>query len=239
MVVDPLNPLDQGDARQHERRANCRDGDVRAFSGQMLPDQQDHDEADGRDQRDEPGVREHGGSALELVDAVEVRAVHVAVDQQHDGQADAHLGGGDRDDEQGEHLARDLLRERGERDEVDIDGVEHQLDRQQHEDAVTAGQHAVDAGAEQERAEDEILVQRHGQSLRAMTTAPTSAASSSIETTSKGTTKLRKIESATGPVRLTRSSSSESLISSWPNAFTSNAIRTPKRKMATTAAGQR
>src|SRR5215471_12636148 len=217
MVVDPLNPLDQGDARQHERRAHCRDGDVRAFSGQMLPDQQDHDEADGRDQRDE----------------------HVAVDQQHDGQADAHLGGGDRDDEQSEHLARDLLRERGERNEVDIDGVEHQLDRQQHEDAVTAGQHAVDAGAEQERAEDEILVQRHGQSLRAMTTAPTSAASSSIETTSKGTTKLRKIESATGPVRLTRNSWSDSLISSWPNAFTSNAIRTPKRKMATTAAGQR
>src|SRR5205807_8288816 len=92
---------------------------------------------------------------------------------------------------------------------------------------------------EQGSAEDEVLVQRHRQSLRAMTTAPTSAASSSIETTSKGTTKLRKIESATGPVRLARSSSSESLMLSCPNAFTRSAMSTPRRKTATMAAGQR
>src|SRR5262249_28513167 len=100
-------------------------------------------------------------SALQLVDAVEIRTAQVSVDEQHDRQAHAHLGGGDRDHEEGEHLAGDVAREGGERDQVDVDGVEHELDRQQHEDAVAPGEHAVDAAAEEECAQDEVLVERH------------------------------------------------------------------------------
>src|ERR1041385_272455 len=44
-------------------------------------------------------------SALHEVDLVEVDADPVAVDEQDDGQADADLGGGDGDDEEGEDLA--------------------------------------------------------------------------------------------------------------------------------------
>src|SRR4051794_24164880 len=62
-------------------------------------------------------------SALHLVDFVEIRAVRVAVDQQHDRKADADLGGGDGDHEQGEHLAGDRGAEGGERDEVEVDRV--------------------------------------------------------------------------------------------------------------------
>ena len=40
-----------------------------------------------------------------------------------------------------------------ERDEVEVDRVEHQLDGHQHQDRVAAGQHAVDADAEQQRGE--------------------------------------------------------------------------------------
>ena len=79
-------------------------------------------------------------------------AVRVAVDEQHDRQADADLGGRDRDDEQREHLAGDRVVERRERDEVDVHRVEHELDAHEHEHGVLAREHAVDAGAEQERA---------------------------------------------------------------------------------------
>ena len=74
-----------------------------------------------------------------------------------------------------------------ERDQVDVHRVEHQLDAHEHEHAVAPGEHAVDADAEQDRGEDEELVEDH-QSLRAITTAPTSAASRRIETISNGTT---------------------------------------------------
>ena len=58
-------------------------------------------------ERDDPGVSRARASALQLVDLVEVGAVQVAVDEQHDRETDADLGGGDRDDEEREHLARD------------------------------------------------------------------------------------------------------------------------------------
>ena len=51
--------------------------------------------------------------------------------------------------------------------------------------AVAAGEHAVDADAEQDRAEEEELVEQH-QSRLARTMAPMRAASSSTDTTSNG-----------------------------------------------------
>src|SRR5262245_41680859 len=55
-------------------------------------------------------------SALQLVDFVEVGGALVAIDQQHDGEANTHFGRGDRDDEQREDLAGDVAAECGERD---------------------------------------------------------------------------------------------------------------------------
>ena len=116
--------------------------------------------------------------------------VPVAVDEQDDGQAHADLGGGDGDDEQGEDLAGDgsgVVPQGAEGDQVDVDGVEDQLDRHEHEHAVPAGEHAVDADAEQDGAEEQELVERtSAQSLLARTMAPTRAASRSTDTTSKG-----------------------------------------------------
>src|SRR2546426_4129874 len=71
-------------------------------------------------------------SALHEVDLVEVDADPVAVDEQDDGQADADLGGGDGDHEQGEDLAGGGVEAGGGRHQVDVHGVEHQLDA--HED---------------------------------------------------------------------------------------------------------
>src|SRR4051794_24359807 len=76
---------------------------------------------------------------LQRVDLGEVDRVQVAVDDQDDRQADTDLGGGDGDDEQGEDLPGDVVVEGAERDEVDVDGGEDELDRHQHEHAVLAG----------------------------------------------------------------------------------------------------
>src|SRR5207245_4046179 len=61
-----------------------------------------------------PGCAEH--SPFEQAHLVDVDRLAVAVDQDHDGQADADLRGGDRNDEQGEDLPAcacvvELLRE--------------------------------------------------------------------------------------------------------------------------------
>src|SRR5919197_1069695 len=69
-------------------------------------------------------------SPLQQVDLVDVDGLSVAVDQDHDGQADADLGRGHGDHEQREHLAGEqaLLQELREGDQVDVDGVQHELD---------------------------------------------------------------------------------------------------------------
>src|SRR3954466_4399087 len=100
-------------------------------------------------------------STLHEVDLGEVDRATVAVDEQDDGQSDADLGGGDGDDEQGEDLAGGRAAVGPEGDEVDVDGVEDQLDRHQDQHAVLPGEDAVDAGGEQERSQEEELVEVH------------------------------------------------------------------------------
>ena len=70
---------------------------------------------------------------------------------------------------------------------------------------VLARQHAVDAGTEQERAEEEELVEQHvAQSFLARTTAPMSAPSSSMPTTSNGMMYVRNSAFVTSAVRIGR-----------------------------------
>src|SRR5579862_3086565 len=173
-------------------------------------------------------------SALQRVDVVEVGTMKVAVDQQHDREADADFRGGDREHEQREHLAGDRVVERPERDEVDVDRGEHQLDAHQHEHGVLARQNAIDPGAEEERSEQQELVEQH-QSRLARTTAPISAPSKSTPTTSNGIRYVRKIAFVTswvwiGPLRL---------ISTPWNVCTSRPPRMPARNNDAAAAGHR
>src|SRR6185437_11491006 len=129
--------------------------------------------------------RKNIASALQHVDVVEVGAVEVPVDEQHDREAYADFRGRDRQHEQREHLPDRRVVERAERDQVEVHRGEHELDAHQHEHGVPARQHAVDARAEQERGEEEELVEEH-QSRLARTTAPTSALSKSTPATSNG-----------------------------------------------------
>ncbi len=57
-------------------------------------------------------------------------------------------------------------RKRAEGDEVDVDGVEHQLDAEQDPDGVAPGEHAEEADGEHESGQGEIGVERHRASRR-------------------------------------------------------------------------
>src|SRR4051812_26477737 len=170
-------------------------------------------------------------SALQQIGFGDVDRAPVAVDEQHDCQADTDLGGGDGDDEQGEDLPGGGAFEGSEGDQVDVDGVEDELDRHQDEHTVLAGQHAVDARAEEEGRQQEILEQIH-QSRLAMTTAPTRAASRTTDTTSKGMTNLAKMSSPTAAVRWVSVGSS---LTPWKASY-STVPSAPARNRATTAA---
>lgn len=93
--------------------------------------------------------------AFQQVDVFQVDRVARAVDRDDQSQADCGLRGRDRQHEDGEDLARHLLRHdvAVEGHQVDIDCVEQQLDAHQHGDGVAAGQRAVKTDAEQSSAD--------------------------------------------------------------------------------------
>src|SRR5690554_4529327 len=155
------------------------------------------------------------------VQFVDVGGLAIAEDHQDDGQADPHLGGRHRDHEEGEHLTYRLRRAPHgfEDDEVDVDGRQHQLDREEHHHRVASHQQSVDTGGEQGRGQDQELIGDHTdlrisssngvRSRRAMVTPPTRAASRMKPTISKSTTNRPTNASASvavsvsSPTRLT------------------------------------
>src|SRR2546430_3487975 len=139
----------------------------------------------------------------EQVGFLQVDGAEGRVDGEHDGERDGRLGRSQHDHEDREHLPGDLSRALHvmiEGDEVHVGGVEDQFDAHEDPHRVAPGDHRHHAEREQRRADDEEMGQANGGhsstvsecsliSLRAMITAPTSAASSTTETTSNGSRK--------------------------------------------------
>src|SRR5688572_28680221 len=73
-----------------------------------------------------------------------VRAERLAVAEQRDHQRQAHgrLGGRDGHDEEGDDLSVDRAPVAADGDERQVDGVEHDLDGEQHRDQVAPQEHA-------------------------------------------------------------------------------------------------
>src|SRR5258708_15417291 len=95
-----------------------------------------------------------------------------------DREPDRRFRGGHRHHEEDDDLAVGTAMRPAEGDERQVDGVEHDLDRQQDRDQVAPNEHAGRADAEQHRRQHEVVVQRRvhrNSSLRASTTAPTIA----------------------------------------------------------------
>src|SRR3954469_16788339 len=100
-------------------------------------------------------------SALQLPQLVDVDRQPTAVDRDDEPEADAHLAGGDDHDDDREDLAVDVPPHAGKRDERDVRRVEHQLEAQQDDERVAAGENAAGADAEDERRDDEEPGQAH------------------------------------------------------------------------------
>src|ERR1019366_5736772 len=139
-------------------------------------------------------------TAESIASALEVRRIRqadgllVAVDRDHEGHAHRGLGGRHGDREEDEDDARGRRgggAEAPERDEVQVRGVEHELEPQEDDDGVAARQGAREPDGEEQAREDQAQLQRaHGwspglscASFAASTTAPRSADVRSTPTT--------------------------------------------------------
>src|ERR1700688_223711 len=95
-----------------------------------------------------------------LVRALPFQQVHfvgkygiaVAEKGDDDAEADGSFCGSVRDDKQSEDLSRDITENAGEKDQVDIDGVEDEFDGHQDDDNVAARDHANASDQKQRQA---------------------------------------------------------------------------------------
>src|SRR5579871_937902 len=121
---------------------------------------------------------------------VDVDRLFVPVERENDPEADGRFRRRDRDHEDGEHLADLVLQLRRERDEVDVDRVQDQLDRHEDDDDVAPHHHAGYADDEERRGQQHVVSGCNHRvihsSLFASTMAPIIATSSSMDATSNG-----------------------------------------------------
>src|SRR5579862_1660891 len=82
---------------------------------------------------------------------VDVEGHPAAGQRDHEAEPDDHLGRGHRHDDQREDLARGLAHLARERDQRQVAGVQHDLDREQQHDRAAPGEHAEQTDPEQHR----------------------------------------------------------------------------------------
>ena len=108
-ALDPVDPLDGGHDRQHERRADGTDADLgAACSGIRFPKKRIRRNETAGSAGMIQAWSSTEQSALQLVDFVEIGRALVAVDQEDDGETHPDFGRCDGDDEQREHLPGDV-----------------------------------------------------------------------------------------------------------------------------------
>src|SRR5262245_51277984 len=99
--------------------------------------------------------------SLQVLGAFDIDRREVVVEVEEDGQGDGGFGGGQDNHEYGKHLAGEgsgigIEGETIERDEVDVGGVEDQLNTHQDTDGVALDEDGEDAADEKDRAEHQI-----------------------------------------------------------------------------------
>src|ERR1700731_3994157 len=127
----------------------------------------------------------------------------MAESRDDDAETDGRFGRRDRHYEKDDHLTVHRSEPAAERDEGKIHGIEHQLDRHEHHENVAADDHARYADGEDDRAQRHHVGERNHDAIfstargcgcssatgirRASAIEPTTAATTSIEVTSKAT----------------------------------------------------
>src|SRR5690606_34994287 len=96
--------------------------------------------------------------ALHHVDVFDGDGAAITEVDDDDSQANGNFGRSYGQDKQGKYLSDQIAQECGERDQVDVDGEQHQLDRQQDDDHVLAVEEdAEDSEREQARGNCQIM----------------------------------------------------------------------------------
>src|SRR3954469_19402291 len=171
-----------------------------------------------------PSAKEKAGSrpprsrgwVLEEVEVVGGCTATTTEDGDDDAESDRDLGGRDRQHEEHDHLAANVVERAGERHEREVHRVEHELDAHEHHQHVAPGEEADRADGEEQRGEHEVVVggdvergerQGHGASSmttssawrlrRASTTAPITESTSSAAVISNGHRKSVNSDRAT------------------------------------------
>src|SRR6202012_1131185 len=106
-------------------------------------------------------IRCFSASALEQVGVVDRSRFTGAENRHDDGQSDHHLAGGDDHREERHHLAVEVAVQPGERDEGQVDRVEHQLDAHEHHNRVAPQQDTGSTDGEQQRREIHVILRIH------------------------------------------------------------------------------
>src|SRR5262245_44173927 len=107
------------------------------------------------------GISDSTGSPLERRERFGIERLAVPEEPDHERQADGGLGGGDGHDEERDDLSVHRPELAAERNERQVRGVQHDLDRQEQRDQVTAHKDAGRADREQQTGEDEVMLERH------------------------------------------------------------------------------
>src|SRR3954463_5425795 len=102
-------------------------------------------------------------SALHQIDVLNRDRATVAEIDHQDGETDRSFSGGDSEHQKREDLADDVAEKGRERNEVDVDGEQDQLDRHQDDDDVLAVQEdAENAEREQDRGDRQVVTEANG-----------------------------------------------------------------------------
>src|SRR5688572_5792996 len=131
------------------------------------------------------GMSANTGSPLQRRERFGIEGFTMSEESDHQCEADGGFRRGHGHHEKGDDLAIDFAKLPAEGDEGEVDGVQHDLHRQQQGDQVAAQKHAGRADCEQEARKHQVMSDRHHCSLfRASTTAPTIDAMIRIDVTS-------------------------------------------------------
>src|SRR5882762_2990549 len=112
----------------------------------------------------------------------------IAEEGNDDAKADRGLCSGVGDDEEGKDLSGNVPEVTRKGDEVDVDGIQDQLDGHQDDDHVAARDDSDGTDQEERETEEQVMADGHHASVLflAMTTAPTMATSNRTLAISKG-----------------------------------------------------
>src|SRR6478752_210464 len=123
------------------------------------------------------GISASTSSPLQRSKGFGVEGLAMPEQADHERQADRGFSRGNGHDEEGDDLPVDGALLAAKRDEGQVHGIQHDLDRHQQRDQVAAQEHARRADGKQQARQHQVVAQRHGYSslFLASTTAPTIA----------------------------------------------------------------